>query len=159
MKPLFWSLALFSLAGLSSCGDAPLYSQFYRISGSDWHRDSIVQFDVPIENIKGKYVIEVHIRHGSEYAYRNIYMGRRIVGARGIEYQDTSEVQLASPEGEWLGTGLGGIKTQVVPFKGQLLQFKKKGVYRFQFQQVMRDNPLVGIRQVGLVITSVDASR
>ncbi|MBK8414603.1 MAG: gliding motility lipoprotein GldH [Bacteroidetes bacterium] len=65
------------------------------------------------------------------------------------------ECILASPEGRWLGEGLGDIWDNRILFK-ENVQFTQPGEYRFELNQAMRINPLPGIMDAGIRIEKVD---
>jgi gliding motility-associated lipoprotein GldH len=160
-KPKFLIVGVLLILGCAvGCtdGDA-LFRDFVDLPAAGWERDSAVQFDASVTDTAQPYVMLVSVRHTQAYPYRNLYLGRQIIGADGIEYQDTVEIQLADDRGTWLGEGVGGIKTLTVPFRGQAVSFQKAGPYRFRFQHVMRENPLPGVRSVGFTIEPADASR
>lgn len=146
--------------GASGCSDGnALFRDFTDLPETGWERDSAIQYDVTVTDTAQPYVLLVAVRHTQSYPYRNLYLGRQIIGADGIEYQDTVEIQLADDRGTWLGEGVGGIKTLTVPFRGQAVSFQKPGPYRFRFQHVMRENPLPGMRSLGFTIEPAHASR
>ena len=66
-------------------------------------------------------------------------------GAQSLEFK------LAEADGKWLGSGLGDIYSNQMKMM-QSLKFPRKGVYSFTIEQNMRDNPLVGIEDVGVKI-------
>jgi len=160
-KPKFLILGVLLVLGSAvGCADGDaLFRDFADLPAGGWERDSAVQFDASVTDTAQPYVLLVSVRHTQAYPYRNLYLGRQIIGADGIEYQDTVEIQLADDRGTWLGEGVGGIKTLTVPFRGQAVSFQKAGPYRFRFQHVMRENPLPGVRSVGFTIEPADASR
>jgi gliding motility-associated lipoprotein GldH len=61
------------------------------------------------------------------------------------------EMPLADMSGKWLGSGLDDIYEHRIPIKEKAI-LNKPGVYRFIFEQNMRQNPLPDIMNVGLRI-------
>lgn len=154
---LGWLLVLGGTQGCSS--EDALFRDFQDLSSDGWERDSVVQFDVTVTDTAQPYVLLVSLRHTQAYPFQNLYLGRQIIGAHGIEYQDTVEIQLADERGTWLGEGVGGIKTLTVPYRGQAVSFQKTGPYRFKFQHVMRENPLPGLQSIGFSVEPAHANR
>jgi len=107
-------------------------------------------FDVDIADTTATYRVEVDVRHAGTYAYRNLYVGRDVLNKGGTVYHDTAEFQLASPEGQWIGDGITGLKTVTLPYRSEGLRFPKPDTYRFRLQHLMRDEPLEGIHSVAL---------
>ena len=61
------------------------------------------------------------------------------------------ELTLASPDGNWLGDGLGDIYDNRILFHRNV-RFPQRGEYRFEIYQAMRLNPLPGIMDAGIRI-------
>jgi hypothetical protein len=76
-----------------------LFQEFTDVPSAGWERDSAIQFDLAIDDTVQPYVVLVTVRHTDEYPFRNCYLGRQVIGAHGIEYQDTVEIQLADAQG------------------------------------------------------------
>ena len=64
---------------------------------------------------------------------------------------DTLECILADEKGKWLGTGIGDIYDNQIPFKKNVL-FPKKGKYKFEIEQGMRTDIVPLIMDIGLRI-------
>ena len=63
------------------------------------------------------------------------------------------ELKLASNTGEWLGSGSGSLYSYQIPFK--TIRFPAKGIYNFEIEQNMRDNPLHEVSDIGLRVEKV----
>ena len=64
-------------------------------------------------------------------------------------------LQLADNKIGWLGTGMDDIFEHRIRITSSPIQFKKPGDYRFSFEQLMREDPLEHILNVGLRIEKV----
>ena len=62
------------------------------------------------------------------------------------------EFKLAKKDGEWLGKGSGDIFTFNFPLLTNF-RFAKPGKYEIEITQNMRDNPLVGISDIGITVS------
>jgi gliding motility-associated lipoprotein GldH len=60
------------------------------------------------------------------------------------------ELQLGSDAGGWEGSGMDDIWELRKPISRGPLKFNKAGKYKFQVEQIMRENPLPGIMSVGV---------
>ena len=145
----YFAFAAVVLGGVA-CGPSPEFIVVREIDGEAWYRDSMLVFEVPVSDTSATYRVEVDVRHAGDYAYRNLYVGRDVLNARGTVYHDTAEFQLASPEGQWLGDGIAGLKTVTLAYRSEGLRFPKAETYRFRMQHLMRDEPLQGIHSVAL---------
>jgi len=68
---------------------------------------------------------------------------------------DTLECVLADEKGKWLGTGLGDIYDNQIPFKRNV-RFPMAGTYRFEIEQGMRTETVPLIMDVGLRIEKAE---
>jgi gliding motility-associated lipoprotein GldH len=145
----FALIAILAIAGFG-CNPSPEFAVVRDIPGEAWYADSMLVFDVEVSDTTVTYRVEVDVRHAGTYAYRNLYVGRDVLNKGGTVYQDTAEFQLASPEGQWIGDGITGLKSVTLPYRSEGLRFPKPDTYRFRLQHLMRDEPLNGIHSVAL---------
>lgn len=141
---------------LVSCGKNPFYEEYAHVSDQGWYKDSIVRFTIDIQDTSTPYELEVHLRNNGNYPYSNIYLFRKIISDRGIEFSDTASFTLADSYGKWLGKGVGELKTNTWPYKSGALEFKHRGKYTFTFQQGMRTDYLKGVEDIGLGVYKIE---
>ncbi|HSK12010.1 MAG TPA: gliding motility lipoprotein GldH [Phnomibacter sp.] len=139
----------------SACREIALYERLVNIPGGAWQSDRIVELPIEIADTALDYNIYATIRHTSMYAYRNIWirMGIRQPNADSTTYQDF-ELPLATNE-QWLGTGMNDVYERRVRLFGVPVRFSQAGQAVFTLQQIMRDDPLPGVLQVGIRIEPV----
>ena len=148
LLPFLWTALL--AAAAVGCSPSPEFAVVRDIPGEAWYSDSLLVFDVEIADTTATYRVEVDVRHAGTYAYRNLYVGRDVLNKGGTVYRYTAELQLASPEGQWIGDGITGLKTVTLPYRSEGLRVPKPDTYRFRLQHLMRDEPLKGIHSVAL---------
>jgi gliding motility-associated lipoprotein GldH len=142
--------ALLVLTMLSGCSDpSAVFDNSMDIADHNWSYVNRVKFDVKVDDAKAAYNQYLNLRVTGNYRYSNIFV---LVSQTlpGKKKQTTRfEVKLANPDGEWLGKGSGNLYSyQVLLHKGY--HFPAAGVYHFEVEQNMRDNPLHEISDVGL---------
>jgi gliding motility-associated lipoprotein GldH len=148
---ILYPAALFLITMLAgSCTDPnSVIDTNTEIADHNWSYVNRVNFNVKIDDEKAAYNQYLNLRVTGNYKYSNIFV---------IVYQITPdkktqttrfEVKLANPDGEWLGKGSGNLYSYQVLLRKNY-HFPAKGVYRFQIEQNMRDNPLHEISDVGL---------
>ena len=100
------------------------------------------------------YQVYIILRHNEKYNYNNIWVNlyTQLPGdsaASKVQY----ELPLANNEG-WLGTGMDDIYEHRVALtpNSERFYFKKAGTYKFTVEQIMREDPLENIMNVGLRI-------
>lgn len=152
MKRILKPLMAF-LAGISfflSCNTIDLYEKQVAIPGHKWHSSFKPSFTFTIKDTTTPYNIFLVLRHTEKYNYTNIYVNLYIKAPgsdSSIKIQRS--LMLADNHG-WLGSGMDDIYEHRIPLgETQLL---KAGTYTFTLEQIMREDPLEHILNVGLRI-------
>jgi gliding motility-associated lipoprotein GldH len=83
------------------------------------------------------------------YKYSNLFVLFTIQGPKEKAETQRLEFKLAEADGKWLGSGLGDIFSNQIKVM-ENVKFPRKGVYSFSVEQNMRDNPLLGIEDIGV---------
>ena len=152
MKQFFNCIIFLSLiAGLISCDRKRVFESYKELDSKGWNKDSIVVFNVAITDTIKNHNLLVNIRNKGTYPYSNIYLFMTIGAPDGTSRTDTVEFTLAEPSGRWKGSGIGGLHDNQILYRNSV-SFPKKGIYKFEIKQGMRDNVLPGIRDVGIRI-------
>lgn len=157
------------LLGLQSCIQSPFYQKSYDLPGNNWRIDHKLAFSVDIVDTGIYYNMFLLLRHTNNYPYSNIWMKMAIKGPGDSVYRSVRiEVPLATPQGQWLGTGMGAIYEQrrmmvvdhnALPVTLDMISvsessyndiFSKKGLYEIRLEHNMREDALPDILQVGL---------
>lgn len=149
-KRLLLISLLFVLTGLSSCSDPnAVFDQNTEIGNRNWSYFNKMRYDVKIDDPSISYNLYLNLRVTGDYKYSNLFVlisqGRVNSKANSARY----EFKLAKADGEWLGKGTGNLYSYQLPFE-KSYKFPTKGVYHFEIEQNMRDNPLHEVSDVGL---------
>ena len=148
---LFLLCALF----FASCDDARIFEQNQAIPESGWAQSNVVKFDVDIKDPSTPAHFYVNVRNAEGYPYGNIFLFIKTVFPNGKFSNDTLECVLADDKGKWLGTGVGDLYDNQIPFKRNV-RFPLAGIYRFEIQQGMRPENVPLILDVGLRIEKAE---
>lgn len=132
--------------GLMSCGKRVVYSEVRTLPKEGWHADSLLTYDIAIEDTAACYDVLLYVRHTQQYPYQNMWL---FVG------QDTIEFYLADQRGRWLGNGWGELREMPVIYQHNI-RFGGGGDDRYTIQQAMRDTLLKGVQDVGITIVRSD---
>lgn len=124
------------------CDDKTIYSEYHTLPLSGWDADSILVFNVEIQDTISEYDIIVDVRHTTAYQYQNMWL---------FVNTDTIDFYLADRRGQWLGSGGGELREMPVLYK-QKVRFHTVGTYTYTIRQAMRNKHLSGVRDVGLII-------
>lgn len=166
-----WLPVFILLLGFQSCLQSPFYQKSYDMPGNKWAIDNKLPFVVDISDTGIYYNMSLLFRHTNNYPYSNIWMKMSIKGPGDSSFRSVRiEVPLATPQGQWLGTGMGEIFEQrrmlvvdhnALPVTLDMISvsessyndiFSKKGRYEIRLEHNMREDALSDVLHVGLRI-------
>jgi gliding motility-associated lipoprotein GldH len=153
----FFILGVSSLM-LSSCGKETLYEQNLKIENTSWDSKAPAVFEVDVKDTITGYDFFINLRNSGSYGFSNLYVFVVTRFPGGQVTRDTVECIMATPEGDWIGTGFGDLHDQSILFK-RAVNFPQSGKYRFELIQAMREDPLEGISDVGLRIEKMSDTK
>ena len=139
------------LVFFNSCGDFPIYNSSIEIEPDGWSIDNPASFEWDIVDLDLKYDALIDIRHNSDYPYSNLYLFLELTFPNGHQKLDTLHCKLADERGRWYGSGMGDIIDHRVSFK-ENFEFPIHGKYRLKIEHGMRQDPLVGVTDIGFRI-------
>ena len=140
---------------LFSCTTFDLYEKAVAIPGHNWKSDFKPSFTFTIKDTVPAYQLYLILRHNDKYNYNNIYLNLKIKAPDKDTMQTARyDLPLANNENGWLASGMDDIYEHRIPLTptGQQFYFKKPGNYTFTIEQIMRENPLKNVLNVGLRI-------
>ena len=148
---------------ISSCDSNRVFDE-YKTLPNQWHKDSIVEFEITPPDSINAYNLFVNLRNTSEYKYSNLFLIVEMNFPNGKKVKDTLEYQMAKPNGEFLGTGFSDVKENKLWYKEGVV-FNEAGSYKVSIQHAMRANGQVkgvenleGITDVGFRIEKLQES-
>lgn len=136
---------------LFSCTTVDLYEKIVSIPKHEWQGSYKPSFDFTITDTTSPYTVFLVLRHTEKYNFNNIYVNLFIKGPG----QDTAikvqrDLLLATNEKGWLASGMDDIYEHRIPLTDR--QTLKAGTYSFTIEQIMREDPLKNVLDVGLRI-------
>jgi gliding motility-associated lipoprotein GldH len=153
-----FNLALFFLLtiGNFSCTPINLYEQTVAIPAHRWSSRFIPQFAFVINDTAARYDLSITLRHRDLYHYNNIWLEIDLESPDGKKYKFKTEKQLGTNQAGWLGTGMDDIYEHRISLQKELLEnavsLRKLGKYIVVIKQIMREDPLEQVMNVGLRI-------
>ncbi len=141
------------LALFIACVDNPevLYDKSKPIMDNSWQVKDQKLYWLEVQNPQLAYRIYINLRITNDYKYSNLFINLKTHGPNKEFITKRLEFKLADSEGDWLGNGSGNIFTYRIPIT-DTYKFAKKGAYKVEIEQDMRDNPLIGVVDIGLRI-------
>jgi gliding motility-associated lipoprotein GldH len=148
-------LLLFTTYFIASCTTIDLYEKSVTIPRHSWKSSYKPSFTFTIKDTSSAYQLFLILRHNDKYNYNNIFINLYTKQP----YQDTTQsarydLRLATNEKGWLATGMDDIYEHRIALTpaGQKFYFRKSGDYTFSIEQIMREDPLNNVLNVGLRI-------
>ncbi len=139
-----------------SCGvKSPYYQKQMSIPDARWAYAFQPEFKINIEDTAAHYDMMLLVRHDEGYPYANLWLRMHIKAPGDTTFSEGKriELELADVEGKWKGSGMGSIwEHRILLNRSQQPTFKEPGTYEIRIEQVMRNNPLSSILNIGLRI-------
>ena len=150
----FLFIALISVFFIS-CGKIDLYEKQAQIPEQQWFYNYVPEFTFHIEDTSSLYNVYIVLRHTDLYNYNNIWLniGSKTPGD-SMHFQKINLI-LASDAKGWEGRGTSDIFEVRKNISPGPVSFKRSGDYTFSIAQIMRENPLRYILNVGIRLEKV----
>ncbi len=141
-----------SLLILFSCTTIDLYEKIVPVPNHEWSSNFLPRFRFEIKDTLANYQLFLILRHNDKYNYNNIWLNLYIKGPDNTVQKFQIEKLLATNTEGWLGSGMDDIYDHRLPLTSSPIRLSKPGQYVFTIQQIMREDPLKHIMDVGLRI-------
>jgi gliding motility-associated lipoprotein GldH len=134
-----------------SCTTIDLYEKSVSIPGHAWKSSFKPSFDFTIKDTASSYQLFLILRHNDKYNFNNIYINlyAKLPGSDSARII-RRDLTLATNEKGWLGTGMDDIYEHRIKLGDP--ERLKAGNYTFTVEQIMREDPLNNVFNVGLRI-------
>jgi gliding motility-associated lipoprotein GldH len=142
---------LLFLVFLFSCKHIHVYDNYTEIDSDGWHYNERIYFKVDITDTSEYYNVYLNIRNTGEYSYSNIWMNCSKKSPNNEVKNQKLEFTLATPDGRWIGNGIGDIIDNQFILE-EKVKFHEKGIYTYFFNHEMRQDEIGGIMNIGLTI-------
>lgn len=150
------TLALLFIAFVfTGCIHINLYEKQVPIPAQEWRYDFSPEFNFEIKDTVSTFLLYVVIRHTDMYQFNNLWLriGTQPPGDT-MSFQNLN-LQLASGN-RWEGLGVNDIYEVRKLISPGPIPFRKAGEYTFNVSQIMRENPLKYILDVGIRLEKVE---
>lgn len=132
-----------------------LFEKQVEIPAQQWFYNDVPSFTFHISDTASLYNLYIVLRHTDSYNYNNIWLrlGSKAPG-ESMQFQNIN-LQLATDVNGWDGTGTDDIFEVRKNITAGPVPFKKPGDYTFTIAQIMRENPLKHVLNVGLRVEKI----
>lgn len=136
---------------LAACTNDNLVDTNVSMSDNNWTYAKSINTKFEIKDSSKHYQVYFKLRHTDQYRYSNLFVLFNLKG-HGLNKHLRYQFKLAKADGTWTGKGSGAIFTHnFLMLKNY--QFPKPGIYTIEIAQNMRDNPLIGVSDVGISVS------
>lgn len=146
---------------LFSCHPIDLYEKVEPVPKHQWQNRYRPSFTFEIKDTSVPYQAYIILRHNNQYRYNNIWINLSVQAPADTLQKLGLELPLANKEG-WLGTGMDDVFEHRVRIGREIeklrfiqpapdgFYFNRAGKYTFTIEQMMREDPLPNVMNVGL---------
>jgi gliding motility-associated lipoprotein GldH len=138
---------------IAGCSRNKIYDRIKDLPDRSWPKNQSVDFQFNITDTRPGYDLYYNIRNSILYKYYNLYLSCTLEDTLGnVLETKLSDFNLFDPKtGKPLGDGLGDLFDHQFVFLDNY-HFNNPGIYRLHVNQYMREDILMEIMSVGLVI-------
>ena len=133
---------------LGSCTTIDLYEKTVSIPKNSWKSEYKPEFSFTIKDTAALYQVYFIIRHNEKYNYNNIWINLYSQSPGDTLHKAGYELQLATNEKGWLASGMDDIYEHRIKLTDDIRL--KAGTYKFIIENIMREDPLMNVMNVGL---------
>lgn len=138
------------LLGTVSCSDGTVYSEAKETNPAAWAIADEVQFEADID--AGTYRMDLLVRSNEQYAFQNLWLFVDTKIGNTLMKTDTIEGYLSDNFGRRTGQGIGSKRTNMFVVSDSVVLADT--TYRFTVRHGMRTDQLIGITDIGIVISN-----
>lgn len=145
---IFYLIVIIASSG--GCAKINLYEKSVHIPRQEWSYSNKPSFAFNVMDTSARYNVYVVVRHTDAYKYNNLWvsLGSQAPGDSML-FQNIN-LQLANDKTGWEGIGMDDIYEVRKNITPGPVPFRKAGTYQFRVGQVMRENPLKHILDIGI---------
>ncbi len=158
LKTLFVSLLIVCCCNWMACtSPAGVFEKDIPLPGQQWDSNfrPTIDFNIREDDTTYRYNVYLVLRHTDAYNFNNIWIRGTVrqPGDSAIR-SERYDLLLATNDKGWLGSGMDDIYEHRVQIQ-QDTKFSRPGTYSFTLEQIMREDPLKHVLNIGVRIEKV----
>lgn len=151
-KKLFvWVIAVL----LTACQTLDVFEKNVSIPNHEWSSSFKPEIELEITDTTSLYNIYFVVRHTDAYRYKNLWVNVYTKMPTDSLPKQRLDMLLATDDKGWLGSGMDDIFEHRIRITNQPVQLHKAGLYKFRLEQIMREDPLQFVMNVGIRVERV----
>lgn len=139
---------------LVACNKINVFEKNIAVNNHEWKSNFTPTITFQIDDTASAYNLFVVLRHSDAYNFNNLWLKCTVTLPDSSKKSQQYNLPLANNDTGWMGTGMDDIFETRILIQPQT-KFNKPGHYRFMLQQVMREDPLKHVLNVGLRIEKI----
>ena len=152
----YFILFISYIACFTSCTTVDVFEKNVTIPRQSWSSRFKPDITFDIKDTTARYKIFIVIRHTDAYRYKNIWINIHTESPSGAVHNQPLNLQLAIDSQGWIATGMDDIfehRIQITPPDSP--ERLSAGTYHFQLENIMREDPLTNVMNVGIRLEKV----
>jgi len=126
------------------------------VPGQEWESSFKPEIVFGIQDTSSLYNIYFVLRHTEAYSFNNIWISATVhqpgdTGVKTLRY----DLTLATNDKGWMGAAMDDIYENRILIQPQT-KFRRPGEYHFTIEQIMRQDPLKNVLNVGIRLEKVN---
>lgn len=145
------TLVLFTMSCflIHACTKVDVFEKNITIPGHEWSSNFKPEISFDIKDTTSLYHIFAVIRHTDAYRYKNIWLNIYTQAPADSVQKQKLDLQLATDDKGWLGSGMDDIFEHRIQITDKPRPLKA-GTYKFRLENIMREDPLEHVMNVGI---------
>jgi gliding motility-associated lipoprotein GldH len=143
---------------LPSCDTIDVFEKHATIPKQLWKSSykPEIAFNIAPKDTTARFNIYIVIRHTDAYRYKNIWLNIHTESPAGVVQNQPLNLQLATDNKGWLGSGMDDIfEHRILITPPHSPERLSAGTYRFKLENIMREDPLKNVMNVGIRLEKV----
>jgi gliding motility-associated lipoprotein GldH len=143
---------------LPSCDTIDVFEKNATIPKQVWKSSykPEIAFNIAPKDTTARFNIYIVIRHTDAYRYKNIWLNIHTESPAGVVQNQPLNLQLATDNKGWLGSGMDDIfEHRILITPPHSPERLSAGTYRFKLENIMREDPLKNVMNVGIRLEKV----
>lgn len=154
----FIPLLAFCYLFIASCGEVAVFEKNVTIPNHSWSSKfkPEISFTISDKDTLARYRIFIVIRHSDAYRFKNIWVNIHTESPTGVTRNQPLDLKLATDSEGWLASGMDDLfehRIEITPPNSP--ERLRAGTYKFKLENIMREDPLNHIWNVGIRLEKV----
>lgn len=139
----------------SACQTIDVFEKNVSLPNHEWSSTFKPEIELEITDTTSLYNIYFVVRHTDAYRYKNLWVNVYTKMPTDSLPKQRLDMLLATDDKGWLGSGMDDIFEHRIRITNQPVQLNNSGLYKFRLEQIMREDPLQFVMNVGIRVEKV----